>query len=78
MRWVAVEGATRGARLGWAVVPQGPRAATVALSSYPRLEATGSVPRRFLIAEPLLESGLALAVAYADVAATSAFLDRTH
>ena len=47
-RWVAVEGATRGARLGWTVVPQGARGATLALSSYPRLETTGSVARRFI------------------------------
>ncbi|MFL5308657.1 MAG: hypothetical protein ACJ8F1_25815, partial [Polyangia bacterium] len=77
-RWVAVEGATRGARLGWTVVPQGGRGATLALSSYPRLETTGSVARRFIAAEPLLEAGLALAVAFADVASAGAALDSTR
>ncbi|MES1206358.1 MAG: hypothetical protein ABUS79_10515, partial [Pseudomonadota bacterium] len=77
-RWIAVDGATRGARLGWTVVPQGARAATLALSSYPRLEATGSVARRFMAAEPLLEPGLALAVAFANVASVGVALDPPH
>ncbi len=77
-RWVAVDGATRGARLGWTVVPQGERGATLALSSYPRLETTGSVARRFIAAEPLLEAGLALAVAFANVASVRAALDAAH
>jgi hypothetical protein len=68
-RWVATDGATRGARLGWTVGP-GPRGATAvaALSLYPRIETTGSVGRKFLSAEPLLEHGLALALAFADAA----------
>ncbi|HXU63207.1 MAG TPA: hypothetical protein VN962_15995 [Polyangia bacterium] len=76
LRWTVVDGATRGARLGWTVRPDGARAATVALSLYPRLEKTGSVARRFLAAEPLLESGLALAVTFAGIASTRAALGR--
>ncbi len=72
-RWVATAGATRGARLGWTVGPAaGGTAAVAALSLYPRLEATGSVGRRFVSAEPLLEQGLALALAFADVAGVKA------
>jgi hypothetical protein len=77
-RWTAVEGATRGARLGWTVAPDGDRRATAALSIYPRLETTGSIARRFLAAEPLLESGLALATGFANVASTKAALARTR
>ena len=78
MRWVAVDGATRGARLGWTVVPQGGHGATLALSSYPRLETSGSIARRFMAAEPLLEAGLALAVAFANVISTGVALDSTR
>jgi len=74
LRWTAVEGATRGARLGWAVRADPGHGATITLSLYPRLEKTGSVARRFLAAEPLLESGLATAVAFAGVASTRAAL----
>ncbi|HEY6478099.1 MAG TPA: hypothetical protein VI456_16090, partial [Polyangia bacterium] len=74
-RWVATAGATRGARLGWTVVPAPDGATAIAaLSLYPRLEATGSVARRFVAAEPLLEQGLALALAFADVAGVQAAL----
>ena len=52
----------------------GGAAAVAALSLYPRIEATGSVGRRFLSAEPLLEHGLALALAFADVAGVQAAL----
>jgi hypothetical protein len=65
-RWIATAGATRGARLGWSVYSG---AATIAvLSLYPRVEATGSIARRFIAAEPLLEEGLSLALAFVDVA----------
>ncbi len=74
-RWVATAGATHGARLGWTVGPAaGGTAAVAALSLYPRLEATGSVGRNFVSAEPLLEQGLALALAFADVAGVKAAL----
>jgi hypothetical protein len=78
MRWTAVDGATRGARLGWTVAPEGERRAVAALSLYPRLETTGSAARRFIVAEPLLESGLALALSFADVASLKAALAAAH
>jgi hypothetical protein len=78
LRWSAVEGTTHGARLGWTVVPEGDRHAAAALSLYPRLEATGSVARRFIAAEPLLESGLALALGFADVASMQTALAGAH
>jgi hypothetical protein len=66
-RWIASAGAARGARLGWDVLPAGEGApAVVALTLYPRLEETGGIPRRFVAAEPLLEHGLALALAFVD------------
>ncbi len=77
-RWVAVDGATRGARLGWTVLGAGGRGSLAALSLYPRLEATGSIPRRFLQAEPLLEPGMALALTFADIASLGAALNRAH
>jgi hypothetical protein len=76
IRWVAAAGATRGARLGWSLIPTpGPAGASstlAALTLYPRLEQTGSVGRRFIGAEPLLEEGLALGLAFADVAGVKA------
>jgi hypothetical protein len=69
-RWVASAGATRGAHLGWDIYPG---ASTIAaLTLYPRIEATGSIARRFIAAEPLLEEGLSLALAFVDVAAIKA------
>lgn len=72
-RWVATAGATRGARLGWSIHAGAAGASSIAaLTLYPRLEATGSIARRFIAAEPLLEEGLALALAFVDVAGTRA------
>ena len=72
LRWVATAGATRGARLGWDLYPG---ASTIAaLTLYPRVEATGSIARRFIAAEPLLEEGLSLALAFVDVAGVKAAL----
>jgi hypothetical protein len=79
-RWVATAGATRGARLGWDVYPSGggaggaggSRGSIAALTLAPRLEATGSIARRFIAAEPLLEEGLSLALAFVDAAAVKA------
>ena len=73
MRWVATAGATRGARLGWDVYPSrsaagGAPGSIAALTLYPRLETTGSIARRFIAAEPLLEEGLSLALAFVDAA----------
>ena len=47
------------------------------VSTYPRLETTGSVARRFIHAEPLLEAGLALAVAFVEAASIRGALVRT-
>ncbi len=60
--WTAIEGAARGAWFAWDVGPAGGAALTMA----PRLEQTGSIPRRFIEAEPLLEHGLALALVFVD------------
>jgi hypothetical protein len=65
MRWMAIEGAARGARLGWDVVPAEGGSSIVVLRMHPRLEQTGGIPRRFIEAEPLLEHGLSLAIAFA-------------
>ena len=75
-RWVATAGATRGARVGWDVYPSagGAGGSIAALTLYPRLETTGSIARRFIVAEPLLEEGLSLALAFVDAAAVKAAL----
>jgi hypothetical protein len=81
-RWTVAAGATRGAHLGWNVFAPGgtppgpaPPSTLAALTLYPRLEATGTVARRFIQAEPLLEEGLALALAYTDLVGVGAALD---
>ena len=49
--------------------------ATIAvLALHPHIEATGSIARRFIAAEPLLEEGLSLALAFVDVAGVKAAL----
>jgi hypothetical protein len=63
--WVAVEGAARGAWFGWQTGPR-PGGALAVLTLAPRLEQMGSIPRRFIAAEPLLEHGLTLALAFVD------------
>jgi hypothetical protein len=81
-RWTVAAGVTRGAHLGWNVfAPGGPTPAPAATSTlaaltlYPRLETTGTVARRFIQAEPLLEEGLALALAYTDIVGVGTALD---
>jgi hypothetical protein len=65
--WAAVDGAARGAWFGWEVFPPtGQAPALAALTMSPRLETTGSIPRRFIEAEPLLEHGMSLALAFVD------------
>ena len=49
--WTAVDGAARGAWFGWEVSP-GVGTTQAVLTMDPRLEATGSIPRRFIEAEP--------------------------
>jgi hypothetical protein len=76
-RWTASAGDTHGARLGWAIFPGASGAdALAALLLYPRLEATGRLARRSIASEPLLEPGLAVALAFADVMAMKEALER--
>ncbi|MEA2696553.1 MAG: hypothetical protein QOI66_824 [Myxococcales bacterium] len=65
----AIDGDGRGAIFGWDAAERGgakPPPAAVVLSMDPRLENLGYVPRKFIAAEPLLEQGLSLALAYVD------------
>jgi hypothetical protein len=69
-RWTARAGETRGARLGWEIFPGGLSGGTLAaLVLYPRLETTGRLARRSIASEPLLEHGMAVALAFADATA---------
>jgi len=79
-RWTATDGVTTGARLGWEVYPIDPRAnagapTVMALMMYPRLETTGRLARKAIASEPLLEHGLAVAVAFADLTAMKTALE---
>ena len=69
--WTAVDGAARGAWFGWDVAPTADASAEAVLTMAPRLELTGSIPRRFIEAEPLLEQGLALALTFVDAASAT-------
>jgi len=75
---VASAGAIQGALFAWDVRPLAgdPGRSVAVLSLYPRLEASGYVPRRFIAAEPLLEHGIALALAYVDAMSMAARLDQ--
>ena len=57
----------RGAVMGWDVLPAAPSVAVFSL--HPRVETTGYLPRKLIEAEPLLEHGLALGLAYVDALA---------
>jgi hypothetical protein len=48
--------------MGWDVLPATPTVAVYSL--HPRIETTGYLPRKLIEAEPLLEHGLALGLAY--------------
>jgi len=50
----------------------------MALMMYPRLETTGRLARKAIASEPLLEHGLAVAVAFADVTAMKTALESRH
>ena len=63
LRLSADGGDWRGPVMGWDVAGKG-SGATAALSLHPRLELTGYLPRKLIEAEPLLEQGLALGLAY--------------
>jgi hypothetical protein len=70
--WSAVEGAARGAWFGWQVFPApAPAPALAVLTMYPRLEATGTIPRKFIEAEPLLEHGMSLALVFVNAASAT-------
>ena len=80
LRWTATDGVITGARLGWEIYPIDPRAnagapTLMALMMYPRLETTGRLARKAIASEPLLEHGLAVAVAFADVTAMKTELE---
>ena len=65
-RAAARGGDWQGAVMGWDLVP-GPAPADGCLavfSTHPRVERTGYLPRKLIEAEPLLEHGLALGLAY--------------
>jgi hypothetical protein len=81
LRWTATDGVITGARLGWEIYPIDPRAnagaqSLMALMMYPRLETTGRLARKAIASEPLLEHGLAAAVAFADLTAMKTALER--
>ena len=61
--------------MGWDV-RAGPTATTsvAVMSLHPRLDSTGYVPRKLIEAEPLLEHGLALGLAYVDAVSLAAAL----
>lgn len=80
LRWTATDGVITGARLGWEIYPIDPRAnagapTLMALMMYPRLETTGRLARKAIASEPLLEHGLAIAVAFADLTAMKTALE---
>lgn len=76
-RATAIAGDTRGAVLAWQAAPsQEGQGSTVVLSMHPRLDAAGFVERRLIAAEPLLEHGLGIALAYVDAAAMAESLEQ--
>lgn len=60
----AVEGDAKGALWAWHVMPADAHTSVAVFSSYPRIDRLGYMPRKFVAKEPLLEHGLALALAY--------------
>lgn len=71
-RAAIARGDWRGAVMGWDVLPAAPSVAVFSL--HPRVETTGYLPRKLIEAEPLLEHGLALGLAYVDALALLANL----
>lgn len=65
---VAVEGDAKGALWSWHVIAADPHNSVAVFSSYPRIDRLGYMPRKFIEKEPLLEQGLALALAYVNAA----------
>jgi hypothetical protein len=58
----------KGAALAVDVFPRGPGAVMV-FTAHPRVDATGYIPRKLIEAEPLLEQGLALGLAFVNAGA---------
>jgi predicted methyltransferase len=65
LRAVSSAGEGKGAVWGWDAVPSGD-GSFVAFSMHPRLDRLGYLPRKFIEAEPLLEHGLSMGLAYVD------------
>jgi hypothetical protein len=65
-RGQVIAGDARGAVLGWDLVTAGPTTTVAVFSLHPRFETAGYIPRKFIQAEPLLEQGLSLGLAYVD------------
>jgi hypothetical protein len=66
-RAAARGGDWQGAVMGWDVLPgpaSGGPGCLAVLATHPRVDATGYLPRKLIEAEPLLEHGLALGLAY--------------
>lgn len=62
----ASDGDAKGAAWSWHAVPAGAAGSAAVFALYPRVERLGYMPRKFIDKEPLLESGLALSLAYVD------------
>ena len=62
----ASEGEAKGAAWSWHVLPDAGAGSAAVFSLYPRVERLGFLPRKLIDKEPLLESGLALSLAYVD------------
>lgn len=77
LRGRTIAGDTRGAVLAWDALPRQPSGVTLVFSMHPRLEKTGYLPRKFIEAEPLMEQGLSLGLAYVDAVSLVRTIDRT-
>jgi hypothetical protein len=64
LRLAAVDGDWVGGGMGWDLVPAGANGTAAVYSLHPRLDRSGYMPRRTIDAEPLLEGGLTLGLAY--------------
>lgn len=62
----ASQGEAKGAAWSWHILPDGGAGSAAVFALYPRVERLGFLPRKFIDKEPLLESGLALSLAYVD------------
>jgi hypothetical protein len=75
-RATTIDGDTRDAVLAWQAPPgDKPDSSIAVLSMHPHLDAAGFIQRKLIAAEPLLEHGFAVALAYVDAAAVAESLD---